>query len=87
MQEYHNALTGILLELFPRLADMEPILPSHRLRDDLDLDSLDMVNLQIAIEDTFNISFDPIETDIAEAFESVESLANYLSSRNVGRFD
>lgn len=87
MQEYHNALTSILLELFPRLADMEPILPSHRLRDDLDLDSLDMVNLQIAIEDTFNINFDPIETDIAEVFESVESLANYLSSRNVGRFD
>lgn len=70
----------ILVNNFDWLTDADSILAEHRLRDDLGLDSLAMVNLQVIIEDEFDMRFDPIETDLAEVFETVESLADFLVS-------
>jgi acyl carrier protein len=66
------------MNTFNWLSDANPILPDHSLREDLELDSLGMVNLQVAIEDEFDIRFDPVETDLTEVFETVESLAEFI---------
>ena len=39
-----------------------------------------MVNLQVTVEDKFNIHFDPIEMDLLEVFETVGSLVTFLES-------
>lgn len=52
----------------------------HRLREDLSLDSIAMVNLQVAIEDKFDFRFDPTEMDLVNIFESVNSLVDFLLS-------
>ena len=51
---------------------------NQRLREDLNLDSLDMINLQLAIEERLHYKFDPLENNLAEIFESVESVASFL---------
>lgn len=68
----------ILVNLFDWITDANQIFPEHRLREDLELDSVAMVNLQVAIEDEFDIRFDPIETDLAEVFDTVGSLADFI---------
>lgn len=75
-----QVILWILINNFDWLADIDSILPEHRLRDDLELDSLAMVNLQVALEDELDMRFDPIEIDLAEVFETVESLADFLVS-------
>lgn len=72
------AIREILCGLSPCLDRPVAILPEHRLREDLKLDSLDMVALQLTIEEHFHIRFNPIEMDLTEAFESVGSLAHFL---------
>lgn len=69
----------MLVEIFSWIDGTDPILPEHRLQEDLELDSLAMVNLQVAIEDRFNIRFDPISMDLVEVFETVGSLAGFLN--------
>jgi len=67
----------ILLRTFSWL-DENNITLESRLREDLELDSLAMVNLQVAIEDEFDIRFDPVETDLTEVFETVGTLINFI---------
>ncbi len=55
--------------------------PDVNLRDDLEMDSLDMVMFQVEIEDEFRIVFDPIEDDFERIFETFGSLCSYLESR------
>ena len=50
----------------------------HRLREDLGLDSLGMVDLMVAIEDKFQIYFDPILMDLEEAFKSIGSITDFV---------
>ncbi|CCO22312.1 acyl carrier protein [Maridesulfovibrio hydrothermalis] len=52
----------------------------HSLRKDLGFDSLAIVHLQVAIEDEFEIRFDPVSTDFITVFETVGSLSNFLST-------
>lgn len=58
--------------------DLTPTLLEQNLRHDLSLDSLAMTTLQVAIEDAFDLRFDPLQTDLAGVFETVGSLANYV---------
>jgi len=60
------------------------IRPEHRLRDDLGLDSLAMVDLMVAVEDALGVYFDPIQTDLDAAFETVSSLANLVTKLTTG---
>jgi len=50
----------------------------HRLRKDLGLDSLGMVDLMVAIEDAFQIYFDPLLMDLDEAFKSIGSITDFV---------
>jgi len=67
----------IIVENFNWLND-KIILPEDRLREDLGLDSLGMVNLQVSIEDEFGIRFDPVETDLTEVFNTINSLIEFV---------
>ncbi len=48
------------------------------LRRDLGLDSLHLVELQVALEDRFNVIFDPFDEQLVEAFQTIGRLAAYV---------
>ena len=73
-----EAIRRILVSLDPGLDCADGVLPEHRLREDLELDSLDLVNLQLAIEEGLSMRFNPIEMDLTHVFETVGSLASFL---------
>jgi acyl carrier protein len=52
--------------------------PHTRLREDLDLDSLHLVELQVAVEDRFGVRFDPTDEQLLDAFSTVGSLDAYV---------
>ena len=52
-----------------------------RLVEDLKLDSINLVNLQVMVEDEFDIRFNPIEDNLADVFETVGSLLDYMESK------
>ena len=62
----------------------DQLLPEHRLREDLGLDSLAMVDLMVAIEDTLDVYFDPVQMDLDVAFETVRSLADLVTELKTG---
>lgn len=66
------------------LLDRSRITARHLLRDDLGLDSLAMVDVMVAVEDTFAMQFDPVGTDLEQVFTSVGSLADFLEHNNPG---
>jgi len=76
-----KSIKKILITSFPWLNDGDQILLRHRLREDLELDSLAMVKLQIAVEDEFDIHFDPIQMDLTDVFETVGSLGSFVESQ------
>jgi acyl carrier protein len=49
-----------------------------RLREHLDLDSLHLVELQVAIEDQFRVTFDPTDEEFLDAFVTVGALEMYV---------
>jgi acyl carrier protein len=51
---------------------------NHRLREDIGLDSLGMVDLMVALEDNFQIYFDPIVMDLDEAFTTIGSITDFV---------
>lgn len=54
------------------------IQPEYRLQEDLGMNSLELVNLQIALEEEFLVLFDPIEDDFYQIFQSVQSVCLYV---------
>jgi acyl carrier protein len=67
----------LLLKSFFWLKEKKVNLESN-LKDDLGFDSISLVELQILIEEEFNIRFNPIETDLSEVFKNIASLIEYL---------
>jgi acyl carrier protein len=51
------------------------------LANDLGLDSLAIAMLYPDVEDTFNITFSPLEDDLSEIFKTVGSLWRFIESR------
>jgi acyl carrier protein len=64
--------------------DFAEIRREHHLREDLGLDSLAMVDLMVAIEDTMGVYFDPIQMDLDAAFETVGTLAGVITALTAG---
>lgn len=62
-----------------RVADA--VEPHHRLREDLFLDSLNLVTLVVSLEDTFGITFDPLQDDLVVIFTDSSSLAAYIFAK------
>lgn len=53
------------------------------LREDLEMDSLQIVLLQVELEDEFSISFDPIDDDFFLIFNSVGSIYETIKRKCV----
>lgn len=56
--------------------DTEEVTPQSDLKEDLGADSLDMVDLIMSIEDTFNIK---IEESHAQNIKTVQDIVDYVS--------
>ena len=74
---------AILLRIKPILAnylkiDEEKVVPNARLIEDLDVDSLDTVELIMAFEEEFGIE---VSDDDAEKARTVEDIIVYLAKR------
>lgn len=57
------------------------ITAESRLQEDLGMTSLELVMLQIALEEEFLISFDPINDDFAVIFHTVSSVYLFVKER------
>lgn len=62
------------------LLEFDRILPEHRLYQDLGIDSLSVVDLMVTLEDTFNVYFDPVKTDLSTVFDTVISLVAFIEN-------
>ena len=84
-KEVNDELKAILVERLKfdprRAAEMRPetLLPKG-LEGSLGLDSLDFIELSVAIEERFEVAVDESE-DLAPHFESLDSLSRYICAR------
>ena len=51
------------------------------LKDDLGLDSIDLVILQVELEDKFRIRFEPLEDNFSKIFYSIKTLCDCLEKK------
>jgi acyl carrier protein len=56
----------------------EELRPEHRLREDLGMESVTLIELVVAIEDAFGFRVDPMTMDLDSAFHTVESLVSFV---------
>ena len=80
----HDVIRRIVAAVPGCFLAVHQIQPEHRLREDLGLDSLAMVDLMVAVEDTLDVYFDPIQMDLDAAFETVASLADLVTQLTGG---
>lgn len=71
-----HKVVAILSEL--RIIDELDVTPGASLRDDLQADSLDMVELMMCLEDRFDIEIDDAD---AEKIKTVDDIYRYLAKR------
>lgn len=63
------------------LESEEAVTRESTLVDDLMFDSVSLLYLQVAIEDEFDIRFDPLTDDFTSIFYSADSLCNNIGDR------
>jgi acyl carrier protein len=59
----------------------DEIKPESRLREDLGMDSVSLVDLMVELESLFDIWFDPLDPQLSRAFQSVQTLARFVEMR------
>lgn len=76
-------LQKVLLTNIPKLAGMDDLLlqDDTMLADDLQMDSFDIVTIQVALEDNFGFEFDPMEDDFDCIFSTMGELTAYLREK------
>jgi acyl carrier protein len=72
-----SEITRLITEHFAWTSDTPPETQA-RLREDLGLDSLHLVEFQVAIEDAFRVTFDPADEEFLDAFSTIGSLETYV---------
>ena len=55
--------------------------PESRLREDLNMESLQLVLLQVELESVFGFTFDPLDDDFRKIFQTAESVYRYVRDR------
>ncbi|HLF76595.1 MAG TPA: phosphopantetheine-binding protein [Dehalococcoidia bacterium] len=75
--ELHERVLGILAELAPEI-DVHALKPNVRLRDQIDLDSMDFLNFLIGIDEQLGV--DIPEADYAK-LSTLGDIFEYLSER------
>ncbi|MBC8492861.1 MAG: acyl carrier protein [Chloroflexi bacterium] len=81
--ENFTKMLGVVLHVLQDMAGpdvAQHATPSDGLVDDLGLESFALVTLQVSLEKRLGIRFDPLEADLTEVFDTVGSLARYLST-------
>lgn len=76
--EIRDALRAALVETLG--GDVPELTDELRLFGDLGLDSTNVIELLMALEDSLGLEIDPDQL-LPEAFESVRSLSDYIRSR------
>jgi acyl carrier protein len=76
-------IVQLLSELFSWI-DGGGVADDTRLREDLGLDSLHLVELQVSAEDRLHVRFDPLDDGFFEAFETVGGFSRYVWSLRSG---
>jgi acyl carrier protein len=80
-------VVALFAELFSWI-DPGAVGDDTRLREDLGLDSLHLVELQVSVEDRLRVRFDPLDDEFFEAFETVGAFSRYVGSlRSAGSHD
>lgn len=64
----------------------KPVTGDTLLREDIGLDSIDLVVLQIEVEERWNIRFDPFQDDFQKIFCSIGTLCEFLE-RKIGEMN
>lgn len=83
METLHNELKQLIIDAL-NLEDMsidEIETEAPLFGDGLGLDSIDALELGLAIKKKYNIVIDADDSDTRQHFASVENLANYISSQ------
>ncbi|MEZ8064681.1 MULTISPECIES: phosphopantetheine-binding protein [Vibrio] len=83
METLHNELKQLIIEAL-NLEDMsidEIETEAPLFGDGLGLDSIDALELGLAIKKKYNIVIDADDSNTRQHFASVENLANYISSQ------
>ncbi len=78
--ELRNRLEQVMMCNIPKLEGKEELLKQNhtKLADDLQMDSFDIVTLQVALEEMFLFEFNPLEDDFVGIFENMDSLEKFL---------
>ncbi|WP_210447702.1 phosphopantetheine-binding protein [Vibrio crassostreae] len=83
METLHNELKQLIIDAL-NLEDMsidEIETEAPLFGDELGLDSIDALELGLAIKKKYNIVIDADDSNTRQHFASVENLANYISSQ------
>jgi acyl carrier protein len=77
-----NTIVAEIIEReFPAVGGAPPA--EAHLRDDLGLDSMDIVRLQIVLEDRLGFRFDPNRHDLDAVFTTVGAIDCFLADHNL----
>ena len=72
-----------LSDIFEKLFKFKKVSPNDCLQEDLMLNSIDLIELQVKIEDTFGMRFDPMDNDLPAIFKTVGSLDAFLKELKI----
>ena len=75
-QELYDRIKGIIVDILA--VEEDKITPAASFREDLGADSLDLVQILVAVEDTFGIEIPDEDT---EKFQSLGDFVDYIKSR------
>lgn len=78
--ELRDRLEQVMMHNIAKLEGKEELLKRNdtKLADDLQMDSFDIVTLQVALEEMFEFEFNPLEDDFVGIFENIENLERFL---------
>ena len=81
--ELNEKLLQVMSDTFGKLEGKEALLKEDgtRLADDLQLDSFDLITLQVQLEENFDFEFDPLEDNFVEIFECIGKLKDFIKKK------
>lgn len=80
-QQIENRVFGIIRERYQELYNKtyeQPVTLETRLGEDMGFDSLGLLVLQVELEDTFQLHFDYLNTDLEYIFSTAGHLCTYI---------
>lgn len=75
-----HAFQADLIAAIEKFSNVSEVNMNSRLVEDIGLNSLTLVKLTVALEETFQIDFDPLLSNL-QHFSTVDRLAAYIASQ------